>query len=98
MSTTTIVPSTAPSGPAGWAELASRANDGLEITLLWRRSTGQVRVAVTDARHEDAAELEFEVAGADALAAYHHPFAYAARLGVRLDGALRDSIHPRVRV
>jgi hypothetical protein len=75
MSTTTMRSSTAPAGPAGWVELASRANDGLEITLLWHRSSGHVKVAVADLRRDRTAE--FEVTGADALAAFHHPFAYA---------------------
>lgn len=74
--TTTMRPSTASAGPAGWVELASRANDGLEITLLWHRSSGHVKVAVVDVRRDRTAE--FGVAGADALAAFHHPFAYAA--------------------
>lgn len=59
-----------------WTELASRAGNGLEVTLLWSRSSGRVKVAVVDATLDDRFELH--VAGADALAAFHHPFAYAA--------------------
>ena len=79
MSTRKMHPCTAPAGPAGWVELASRANDGLEITLLWHRSSGRVKVAVADVRRDRTAE--FGVAGADALAAYHHPFVYTAEPG-----------------
>ena len=39
------------------------------------RPTG-VKVAVADARLDE--QFEFDVAGADALAAFYHPFAYAA--------------------
>lgn len=72
-----------------WKELAGRVSDGLEVTLLWSESAGRVKVAVADARL--AEQFEFEVAGADALAAYHHPFAYAAGRGVRFGDALRVS-------
>jgi hypothetical protein len=58
-----------------WTELADRANDGLEVTLLWSRSSGRVKVAVSDSKLGDRFELH--VARADALAAFYHPFAYA---------------------
>jgi hypothetical protein len=58
-----------------WTELADRANDGLEVTLLWSRSSGRVKVAVSDSKLGDRFELH--VAHADALAAFYHPFAYA---------------------
>ncbi len=58
-----------------WTELAARADDGLEVTLLWSRASGRVQVAVDDSRvgHRFA----FDVLRGDALAAFHHPFAYA---------------------
>ena len=59
-----------------WSELAVRENDGLAVSLLWSRATGGVKVAVVDV-HLDA-QFEIHVSGADALAAFHHPFAYAA--------------------
>ncbi len=59
-----------------WTELSNRTNGGLEVTLLWSRSSGRVKVAVSDSKLGDRFELH--VAGADALAAFHHPFAYAA--------------------
>ena len=65
-----------PTTTDAWIELASRGNDGLEIALLWCRSTGRVKVAVVDSRREE--EFELDVAGADALDAFEHPFAYAA--------------------
>jgi hypothetical protein len=59
-----------------WVDLASRDNDGLEITLLWNESSGRVKVAVADSRLGD--EFELDVARTDALGAFSHPFAYAA--------------------
>jgi hypothetical protein len=59
-----------------WIDLASRDNDGLEITLLWNESSGRVKVAVADSRLGDRFELD--VARTDALGAFHHVFAYAA--------------------
>ena len=65
-------------GTNDWTELSGRRNQGLEVSLLWSKSTNRVKVAVADARHDE--QFEFEVAGADALAAFHHPFAFAGSL------------------
>ena len=59
-----------------WRELACRETDGLEVVLLWVSAYDRVRVVVEDARLDE--RFAFEVAGADALAAFHHPYAYAA--------------------
>jgi hypothetical protein len=59
-----------------WSELAVRENDDLAVSLLWSRATGRVKVAVVDAHLDE--QFEIHVPGADALAAFHHPFAYAA--------------------
>jgi hypothetical protein len=62
-------------GGAGWVELGKRAASGLEVALLWNRSSNRVKVAVSDNRV--CHHLDFEVARADALSAFYHPFAYA---------------------
>ena len=63
-------------------ELAQRQNDGVEVSLLWCRGDGSITVAV---RHLATDEIfELAVDPADALDAYHHPFAYAARLDPEL--------------
>jgi hypothetical protein len=72
-----------------WKELASRAGDGLEIALLWSKSADRVRVTVSDSRFEERFDLD--VANTDALAAFHHPFAYAA---VRSIGSAGDDREP----
>ena len=61
------------SPPAGgdWRELASRDNDGLEVSLLWSKSADRVRLVVADTRLE--VDFELDVAGADALAAFLPP-------------------------
>lgn len=59
-----------------WRELAKRDGDGLEVHLLWSKSADRVKVTVADARSETGFELD--VASADALSAFHHPFAYAS--------------------
>jgi hypothetical protein len=59
-----------------WRELASRTGDGVDVALWWSKSTGRVKVTVDDARYDDRFELE--VHSAEALAAFYHPFAYAA--------------------
>ena len=58
-----------------WRELAMREGDGLEVHLLWSRSADRVKVTVADSKFGE--EFEIDVAGADALAAFNHPFAYA---------------------
>jgi hypothetical protein len=60
---------------AGWVELAKRTASGLEVALLWSRSSNRVKVAVSDERV--CHHLDFEVARADALRAFYHPFAHA---------------------
>ena len=71
-----------------WSELALRENDGLAVSLLWHKATGRVKVAVDDAQLDE--RFEIDVLGADALAAFHHPFAYAAELGASFgDAGLR---------
>jgi hypothetical protein len=62
--------------PVDWVELARRASDGLEVVLLWDRSTDRVKVAVNDERI--CHHLDLEVNGAQALSAFYHPFAHAA--------------------
>ena len=48
---------------------------GLQVTLLWQAVGNRIWVCVRDARTDDA--FAFGVAPADALDAFHHPFAYA---------------------
>ena len=62
------------------AELAYRQGAGIEVTLLWRRATGELTVSVTDAA--SGAWFEVPVAADEALTAFHHPYAYAAAKGV----------------
>jgi hypothetical protein len=57
-------------------ELDHRRSDGIDVTLLWRPSDGQVVVAVRDTKTGQAFELEVDPA--HSLNAFHHPFAYAA--------------------
>ena len=56
-------------------ELDRRTADGIVVTLLWDPITGSVSVALNDTRADDA--YEFEVPPHGALAAFHHPYAYA---------------------
>jgi hypothetical protein len=67
--------------PEAWPtrrELSRRRSAGLEVVLYWCDRTSAVTVSVCDAGTGEA--FEVEVAGADALDAFHHPYAY-------LDGA-----------
>jgi hypothetical protein len=68
-------------------ELAYRANDGVEIALVWDPRTNQLAVTVADTRTGD--DFELTVASADALDVFEHPYAYAARRGVHFLAASR---------
>jgi hypothetical protein len=59
-------------------ELDRRTGDGIDVRLLWNSVTDRVLVAVADERSGDSFELR--VTGADALDAFHHPYAYADHL------------------
>jgi hypothetical protein len=59
-----------------WRELANRVGDGLQISLVWSKSADRVRVTVFGERLREP--FDIHVDGADALSAFHHPFAYAA--------------------
>ncbi len=59
----------------GARELDHRSNDGIDVRLLWNSQTNRVSVAVADHRHGEL--FEFQVAGADALEAFRHPYAHA---------------------
>jgi hypothetical protein len=66
-------------------ELDFRAGDGLEVSLLWDPETNRVTVSVFDAKTGD--DFGIDVDPADALDAFHHPYAYAANRGVHLVGS-----------
>jgi len=70
-------------------ELAHRSTNGIEVTLLWGKSTNAVTIAVTDSHSAD--ELEFQVDGRRALDAFTHPHACAATVRVHSTRAGRAS-------
>jgi hypothetical protein len=61
----------------GARELDRRSDDGIEVTLLWDPRTNRVFVAVEDERRGDSFGIDVEPA--DAMDAFHHPYAYASR-------------------
>ena len=71
-------------------ELAHRTGNGIEVTLLWTKSTNTITVAAADTHSGE--ELEFEVDGCRALDAFNHPYAYAAT--VRARGAHATRLAP----
>jgi hypothetical protein len=56
-------------------ELAYRAHDGLQVTLLWDEDSNEVSIGVIDERDESSFWLP--IAPASALDAFNHPYAYA---------------------
>jgi hypothetical protein len=61
-------------------ELDYRANDGVEVWLLWTRTDGRLFVLVVDSKADDS--FEIDVDAKRALDAFHHPYAYAAARGI----------------
>ena len=68
-------------------ELDHRNGDGIDVTLLWDDDVDAVLVAVESEHTGDV--LRIAVERADALDAFHHPFAYARRGVNRSGGAPR---------
>jgi hypothetical protein len=60
-----------------WTDLADRESDRIAVTLHWSPDSGRVKVAVAD--RSSGESFEIDVPACDALDAYYHPFAYAAR-------------------
>ena len=77
-----------------WKELATRDSDGLTVSLFWSPDTDAVKVAVADSTLAGVTYRDFElhVRGADALAAFYHPFAFAAAEGMAFDAVDRESL------
>jgi hypothetical protein len=57
-------------------ELDQRTGHGVTVSLLWNAETDCVFVSVVEERN--LSSFEFEVPGADAAEAFHHPYAYAS--------------------
>jgi len=73
-------------------ELDFRASDGLEVTLLWNPETDQLLVSVIDTKSGD--DFQIEVSSTEAVDAFHHPYAYAARGGVHYLAGVRIPTDP----
>ena len=58
-------------------ELSHRATSFVEVSLLWRREDGSLKVRLVEIA--TGVEIEFGVGPQDALAAFHHPYAYLPR-------------------
>ena len=58
-------------------ELARRQSGTDEVLLLWYPESERVEVCVRDV--ETGVGIHLEVAPADAIEAFHHPYAYLAR-------------------
>jgi hypothetical protein len=80
----------------GWGELATRESDGLVVSLLWSKSANRLKVAVVDTRRGE--QFELEAAGTEALAVFHHPFAYAASANDACDKAWREPLNAQQQV
>jgi hypothetical protein len=58
-------------------ELAHRTSEGIQVYLFWNQLSNRVTVRVFDERTKNGFEVEVDTR--DALDAFNHPFAYAAR-------------------
>ena len=67
-------------GDALFEELDYRLHDGVAVSLVWWRAENRVSVLVADSR--SGAAFELPVRDESPLDVFHHPFAYAAFLGI----------------
>ena len=59
-------------------ELATRENDGVEVSLFWNPAGNDVYVLVSDEKTGD--QFEIAVGSRSPLDVFHHPYAYAPAL------------------
>ncbi len=64
-------------------ELAHRAHDGLEVTLVWHPITDELQVCVCD--HKLDAYFEIRPKPHQALDAFYHPYSYSSSSAVHHD-------------
>jgi hypothetical protein len=76
--------------PTEARELDHRTADGIEVALLWYPTGNYVSVVISDTKSGRALELVLEDRD-NALDAFHHPYAYAARRGVELPAVSREA-------
>jgi hypothetical protein len=65
-------------------ELAARLSGADKVLLLWHPESDRVELSVRNLT--TGAGYEIEIAPADAIDAFYHPFAYAARRSCCIDG------------
>ena len=68
-------------------ELAQRRSGVDEVLLLWHPDSDRVELAIRNLA--TGADCQIEVAPADAMDSFYHPFAYAGRCE-RSDGQIRE--------
>jgi hypothetical protein len=81
--------------PAEWKTMARRAEDDVEVALLWNESLSRIKVLVSDRRV--CHHLDFEVEQGAALKAFQLPFTEATTrlLASDLQAALSERLPPR---
>jgi hypothetical protein len=62
-------------------ELDRRLSNGIDVSLLWDERDNSVMVSVVDIRSGKSFDLE--ASPDNALEVFHHPYAHAARQGLR---------------
>ena len=63
-------------------ELDRRVSNGIDVTLLWDEQDNSVMVTVVDIRSGESFDLE--ASPSNVLDVFHHPYAHAARQGLRI--------------
>lgn len=61
--------------PTATRELAYRASDGIEVSLLWQPADNSLTVVVEDVKIEE--RFEVDARPDNALDVFYHPYAYA---------------------
>jgi hypothetical protein len=72
-----LSPATRECLPAPARELAQRLSGTVEVLLLWHPEIDRVELSIRDPA--TGADIQIEVAPGNAIDAFNHPYAYAAR-------------------
>ena len=76
-------------------ELAHRAHDGLEVTLLWDPRSNEVSIDVVDERNASSASFPPRSPRAPRLMPSNHPYIYARRRGAKSRQSSGSGLSPQ---
>ena len=71
-------------------ELAHRSAAGMDVSLMWDSETDEAFVVVIDEMHDE--HFLVSVDDGNALDVFHHPYAYAGKVGLTRRAVAREAL------